>query len=95
MPNLDGTDTLSPTPFDAHEQIVRFPHKHVKAGSADDLFSGKSGYVKVDYEHAEYPKIVGYVDIPATAHNVEGKLAIVAQSAADEAAFAAANPQKG
>lgn len=25
---LDGTDVIKPTPFDAHEQVVRGPHSH-------------------------------------------------------------------
>lgn len=27
---LDGTETPKPTPFDAHEQVVRQPHTHSK-----------------------------------------------------------------
>jgi hypothetical protein len=38
---LDGTEKLTHTPFDAHEQIVRGPHTH-----------GKYGYQK-----AEAPKV--------------------------------------
>jgi hypothetical protein len=34
---LDGKDKITPTPFDAHEQIVRGPHTH----------SLKDGYQKV------------------------------------------------
>ena len=26
--NLDGKDKITPTPFDAHEQVVRKPHTH-------------------------------------------------------------------
>lgn len=25
---LDGTDKITPTPFDAHEKVVRGPHTH-------------------------------------------------------------------
>jgi hypothetical protein len=25
---LDGTDKITPTPYDAHEQVVRKPHTH-------------------------------------------------------------------
>jgi len=28
MANLDGTDKIVPTPYDAHEQVVRGPHTH-------------------------------------------------------------------
>lgn len=28
MPKLDGSEALKPTPFDAHEQVVRKPHTH-------------------------------------------------------------------
>lgn len=26
--NLDGKDKIKPTPYDAHEQVVRGPHTH-------------------------------------------------------------------
>lgn len=32
MGNLDGSDKIIPTPFDAHEQVVRGPHEHTKDG---------------------------------------------------------------
>jgi len=46
---LDGTETPKPTPFDAHEQIVRGQHEHTK-----------DGYVAKEYEHQEYPKAVAH-----------------------------------
>jgi hypothetical protein len=49
MPNLDGTEKLTPTPFDAHEKVVRGSHEHTK-----------DGYVAKEYKHQEYPKAVFY-----------------------------------
>jgi len=78
MPNLDGTETIKPTPFDTHEQIVRGPH----------AFDKEQGYVKTDPVHTfnekdepmalhEYPK--------AIAHNEDNTEPIVAKDAAHEA----------
>lgn len=30
MQKLDGSEVFKPTPFDAHEQVVRKPHTHSK-----------------------------------------------------------------
>jgi len=49
MPNLDGTETIKPTPFDTHEQVVRQSHEHTK-----------DGYVAKEYEPAEYPKHLNF-----------------------------------
>lgn len=46
---LDGKELIKPTPFDAHEQIVRGPHEHTK-----------DGYVAKEAEFAEYPKAVAH-----------------------------------
>ena len=35
MPKLDGSETLKPTPYDAHEQVVRGPHKFVPGHHED------------------------------------------------------------
>ena len=45
---LDGTDKITPTPFDAHEKVVRGPHTH----------SAASGYEATEYEHQEFPKVL-------------------------------------
>ena len=39
MANLDGTDKITPVPFDAHEQVVRGHHSH----------SAEKGYHKADW----------------------------------------------
>jgi hypothetical protein len=74
MPNLDGTETLKPTPFDAHEQVVRGPH----------AFDKDNGYVTTDPVHDEdgeplheFPK--------AVAHDPETGEPVVAKDAAHEA----------
>lgn len=75
---LDGTETPKPTPFDAHEQVVRNTHS----------FSKEEGYVKADPTHTtdekgepvalhEYPK--------AIAHDEENKEPVVAKDADHEA----------
>lgn len=43
---LDGTGDIKPTPFDAHEQVVRGHHTH----------SAKDGYQPAEYEFQEFPK---------------------------------------
>jgi hypothetical protein len=40
MANLDGTDKIVPTPYDAHEQVVRGPHTH----SADEGYQPAGEY---------------------------------------------------
>jgi murein tripeptide amidase MpaA len=62
MTNLDGTDKIVPTPFDAHEQIVREPHTHELPESVEHLMSGESGYQPTEYEHREYPKAVAHTN---------------------------------
>jgi hypothetical protein len=47
---LDGTEEIKPTPFDAHESVVRGTHEHL-AGE---------GYKPAEYEHQEYPKAVDH-----------------------------------
>jgi hypothetical protein len=66
---LDGTEVIKPTPFDAHEQIVRKPHTHV---------GNEGGYALVDppAEPAEYPK--------AIAHDLETGEPIIAKDADHE-----------
>ena len=48
---LDGSEAIKPTPFDAHEQVVRSHHAH-----------GKDGYVGKNYKHQEYPKAVAHTE---------------------------------
>jgi hypothetical protein len=52
MPNLDGKDPITPTPFDAHEQATRGTHVPTTADGPDP----KPG--------AEFPKAVDHVDHP-------------------------------
>lgn len=51
MAPLDGTEKITATPFDAHEQVARASHEH----TAD-------GLVAKEYEHQEYPKAVDHVE---------------------------------
>lgn len=48
---LDGSETPKPTPFDAHEQVVRSSHEH-----------GADGYVAAEYTHQEFPKAVAHTE---------------------------------
>ena len=50
--NLDGKDVIKPTPFDAHEKIVRGHHTHSK----------DAGYESAKYEHQEFPKAGKKID---------------------------------
>jgi hypothetical protein len=70
MAKLDGSEKLAPTPFDAHEQVVRDHHTH----------SARHGYQPAEYEHAEYPKHVGDVVV---ASEEEEKAALAAQAEAE------------
>lgn len=62
-PKLDGTDKITPTPFDAHEQVVRSQHDYSKESGYTPaepvaLIQGeKAGIAK-----NEYPKAVDHVD---------------------------------
>lgn len=47
---LDGKEKITPTPFDAHERVVRGTHSH----------SAGEGYQPAEYEHQEYPKAVAH-----------------------------------
>lgn len=49
MAPLDGTEKITATPFDAHEQVARASHEH----TAD-------GLVAKEYEHQEYPKAIAH-----------------------------------
>ena len=55
MPNLDGKDPVTPTPFDAHEQATRGTHVPTEIDSPDPDLS------KIQ----EYPKAVDHVDHPS------------------------------
>jgi len=46
---LDGKEQVAPTPFDAHEKIVRSTHRHTK-----------DGYVADEYKPQEYPKAIAH-----------------------------------
>jgi hypothetical protein len=59
--NLDGKDKITPTPFDAHEQVVRKTHTHVMPVSKQ-VPDETTGYQERVYEHEEYPKVVGETD---------------------------------
>jgi len=74
---LDGTDTIKPTPFDAHEQVVRAPHTHEAPANASAEAHEASGYKPADYEHQEYPK--------AVAHDKETGDPVIAKDEAHEA----------
>ena len=50
MPNLDGKDEIKPTPFDAHEKVVRNTHN----------YSRTEGYAPSEHEHREYPKAIDH-----------------------------------
>lgn len=71
MPNLDGTDVIKPTAFDAHEQRVSRPH----------TYSRTEGYQVLEGERklVEYPKwlVVG--------HDEDGKeIRVIAKDQAHE-----------
>jgi hypothetical protein len=46
---LNGTEKITPTPFDAHEKVVRGTHEN-----------SKDGLKPAEYEHQEYPKAVAH-----------------------------------
>lgn len=61
MSKLDGTETLKPTPFDAHEQVVRQPHTFVPVKNASVEAHEAAGYqADPDFEASEYPKAVDH-----------------------------------
>jgi len=70
MATLDGKEPVTPTPFDAHEQVVRGTHTH----------SAKEGYVKAETpaEPVPYPRVV--------AHDKETGATIIVNSAEEEKA---------
>jgi hypothetical protein len=71
MAKLDGTEQLKPTPFDAHEQVVRGPHTH----------SNAEGYQTTEAVAAEYPKAVAHdkeTGEPVVVKNAEEEAAWVA-----------------
>lgn len=51
--NLDGKDKITPTPFDAHEQVVRQQHTHSKEGGYE---------ADPDFEASEFPKAVAHTE---------------------------------
>lgn len=80
MSNLDGTDVINATPFDAHEQIVRGPHEVVQpVYGPEDIDNPDRGHLKtgdplpptrksspdkVLSADEQYPKAVDHVDHP-------------------------------
>lgn len=77
--NLDGKDNITPTPFDAHEQVVRGPHTHVPIADPTLAAHKASGYKAADYEHQEFPK--------AVAHDEVTGAPVLVNSAGEEAAY--------
>lgn len=53
MGPLDGKTPITPTAFDAHEQVVRQPHTH----SLEDGYQPDT-----EFEATEYPKAVDHVE---------------------------------
>jgi hypothetical protein len=74
---LDGTETPKPTPFDAHEQVVRGPHTFVPVKDASVEAHEAAGYkADPDFESSEYPK--------AIAHNEANTEPVIANSEEEE-----------
>jgi hypothetical protein len=71
MSPLDGNDKITPTAFDAHEQLVRGEHVPTGPNSPDKR------NVK------EFPKAVDHVDHPSGV----GQEPIIVKSAAEEKAY--------
>lgn len=78
MPDLDGTDVIKPTPFDAHEQATRGTHVPTEIDGPD-----------VDPKSVQqYPKAVDHVDHPDPVAAAAGhKEPVVVNSAEEEKAY--------
>jgi hypothetical protein len=58
---LDGSDKIQPTPFDAHEKVVRAPHTFVPVANASVEAHDAAGYkADPDFEASEYPKAIDH-----------------------------------
>jgi len=91
--NLDGTDRIRPTPFDAHEQIVRGPHTHSLDGGY------RTAGVAEEYVPQEFPKVVDVNEEtgePVLTHGPDDKVhADIDKKKADEANAARERNQAG
>lgn len=77
MANLDGTDKLTPTPFDAHEQATRGEHIPTAIDSPD----------KDPASVQEYPKAVEHTDAgePVVVNSAEEEAAYKSAKDAEKA----------
>ena len=68
---LNGKDVITPTPFDAHEQVVRNTHTH----------NATTGYAAGEFTQQEYPKYLGDVDgVPVVVNNADEEKAYKAKA---------------
>jgi len=76
MANLDGTDVIKPTPFDAHEQATRGEHVPTALDSPD----------KDPATVQEYPKAVAHTDAgePVLVNSAEEEAAYNAAKSAEK-----------
>lgn len=89
MANLDGKDVITPTPYDAHEQVARVQHEE----APKEKGYVHSGLQAVDAEDAvtEFPKAVDHVEHPSGV----GQEPIVVNSAKEERAYNEAQKAEG
>jgi hypothetical protein len=76
---LDGKHAIGPTAFDAHEQIVRGPHKHSRLAGYQPAPPTVTLDEKGDVKTAqEFPKVIKRGDENWTVYSAEQEKAVAA-----------------